>query len=128
VRNAAGAMQPPVRSARCWVRRRGRRCGSARTDDEVAINDAPAPAAADVGIDMRTGTGVAIESAGITLVKGDLAGIVQAGQLSHAAMKNLRQNLFFASIYTAASVPIAGGAFFPFQDRHLANDRSRRWL
>ena len=78
------------------------------------VNDAPALAQADVGIAMGTGADVAIESAGFTLVKGNLDGIVRARRLSHATMRNIRQNLFFALIYNTAGVPVAAGVLFPF--------------
>lgn len=78
------------------------------------VNDAPALAAADVGLAMSTGTDVAMESAGVTLLHGDLTGIVTARRLSGATMRNIRQNLFFAFVYNAAGIPVAAGVLYPF--------------
>ena len=78
------------------------------------VNDAPALAAADVGIAMDSGTDVAMESAGVTLIKGDLTGIVKAIELSRAVMRNIRQNLFFAFIYNVVGIAVAAGLFYPF--------------
>ena len=77
------------------------------------INDAPALAQANVGIAMGNGTDIAIESAGITLVKGDLRGIARSRKLSHVTMRNIKQNLWFAFIYNALGVPIAAGVLYP---------------
>ena len=77
------------------------------------VTPAPGRAAAEVGIAMGTGTDVAMESAGVTLLKGDLVGIVRARKLSQATMSNIRQNLFFAFIYNAAGIPIAAGVLYP---------------
>jgi Cu+-exporting ATPase len=102
----------PDKKADAVQRLQKRGCTVAMAGD--GINDAPALAQADVGIAMGTGTDVAIESAGVTLVKGDLAGIVRARRLSQATMRNVRQNLFFAFVYNLLGVPIAAGALYPF--------------
>ena len=110
IENVEAEVLPEQKSA---VVERLRQQGSVVAMAGDGVNDAPALAAADVGIAMGTGTDVAIESASITLLKGDLTGIVRARRLSAATMHNIRQNLFFAFVYNAAGVPIAAGVLYP---------------
>src|SRR6266849_2682454 len=102
----------PERKAEIIRKLQGQRKVVAMAGD--GINDAPALAQSQVGIAMGTGTDVAIESAGVTLIQGDLRGIVRARRLSRATMRNIRQNLFLAFVYNAIGVPVAAGVLYPF--------------